>query len=92
MHALEVCFVACTVCSWTDRSYNYEKTWYASGADGTGGYCAGLWGYGALLFEANYDGSLHRKKMLSFAVQKGDDGNVPDAQLTLSSKEVIKVA
>lgn len=74
-------------CRWTDRSYNFESTWSSIGADGTNGYCAKLQGYGALLFEGK-EGSLSGKKMLSFAVQKDNNGDVPDATVQLSSNKV----
>jgi hypothetical protein len=68
-------------------SYNRETSWSTSGPDGTSGYCAKLQGFGALAFQGN-EGKLNGKKMISFAVQNDNSGNVPDATVQLSSKKV----
>jgi hypothetical protein len=79
--------VVLVACRWSDMSYNRETSWSSAGPDGTGGYCAKLQGFGALAFEGN-EGKLDGKKMISFAVQKDNSGNVPDTTVQLSSKKV----
>lgn len=77
------------VSSWTDMSYKLAGGWAAKGPDGSNAYCGKLQGAGAILFKGG-GGGLMGKRSISFDVQAGSDGQLPDVTISLGSSSKVR--